>query len=68
MGKKTRTVPDSAIRQQHPPDYIEMGQQHPLGCALNGAQNRPNLTLHWLAHTKVKYEFSPGEVSWGLPS
>lgn len=30
------------------------------------AGDRLNLTLHWLAHTKVKSEVTTGEVSWGI--
>lgn len=38
-------------------------QLHLLACTLVVAGDRQNLILHWLAHTRLKSEVTPSEVS-----
>lgn len=42
-------------------------QLHPQVCVLTGEGDRLNMTLHWLAHTRLKCEVTTGKFSWGIP-
>lgn len=47
--------------------WVRLGSGIHQYCVLAGAGEIPHLTLHWLAHTQVKSEVTPGKVSWETP-
>lgn len=54
-------------RHQHVQVLVRDEVEGGTDCALAGAGDGLNLILHQLAHTRVKSEYSPAEVSSGTP-